>query len=365
MPGNQLTRSASASASPGRPGDTTGTRHQRSATKLLRDPSSPVWIATVALFVMSLIFVPSTMASASLLTMLPFASILAIAALGQTLVVQQRGLDFSLGPMVSLGAVIATKFPVSDDSRTVVAILIVVLAALVVGVVNGVVITKFGVTPLVATLAVGAIVNGAVQSYSGGFPTSAPENLATFAHAKALGIPTTVWVGVILVVVVATASGFTVIGRRSTAVGANPATTRAAGLRVDLALIRTYAMAAVLSGIAGILLAGYLGTPNLSVGNEYLLSTVTAVVVGGTALSGGRARLVATAVAALFLTQLQQIITSLGYPASTQYLVEAVAITIAVGLRARSSASGPSRMWQRWRSSRPPRRGASGPADIG
>ncbi len=309
----------------------------RRARAVLGAPTSPVWIATAALFVICAIFVPGSLSSASLLTMIPFASILAIAAVGQTLVVSQRGLDFSVAGMISLSAAIVTKYPNGHGDRIVGALIAVMIVAIIVGVVNGLVITRLGVFPLVATLATSAILEGAATSYSGGFPNQASDNLQTFALGKTLGVPTPAWAALAVVVVTGFVSAKTTIGRRAVAVGANPRAARAAGLRVDITQIATYVIAAVVFAIAGVIVAGYLQTPDLNVGDQYLLSTVTAVVVGGTLLTGGKPRILATAVAAVFLTQLQQVINVLGSPASVENLIEAAAIAAAVGFRIKSS----------------------------
>ena len=130
--------------------------------------------------------------------------------------------------------------------------------------------------------------------------------------------------------VTAVATAKTTWGRKLVAVGSNERAARAAGIRVTLIKISGYVGAALCYSAAGVVLAGYVSTPNTNAGNPYLLPAIAAVVVGGTALIGGKGSVVGTAVGALFLSQLTQLVLSLGAPSSTQLIIQAAVIAIAV-----------------------------------
>jgi ribose transport system permease protein len=294
----------------------------------------------VALFLVSWIVSPRTLGAASILSMLPFAAILAIAAVGQTVVIQQRGLDLSVPGMMSLSAAIVSKYSVAHGGELGMSLAIALGAGIVVGVANGLLITKLRVTPLIATLAMNALLVGVVRSYSGGHPSQAPPALSDFALSKTLGVPNTLLVSIAIVALVSWTIRRTVIGRRFVASGASPSTARASGLRLSRYQIGTYAVAGLCFAAAGVLLAGYVETPGLTVGDAYLFPVFAAVVVGGTPLTGGQGSVVASAVAALFLSQLQQLVLALGAPTSTQLLVQALAIAGATILRVWSVRGG-------------------------
>jgi ribose transport system permease protein len=296
-----------------------------------------VW-ALCGLALACLVVEPGTLSSQSLLSMLPFAAILAIAGIGQGLTIQQRGIDFSIPGTISLAAVILTRFADGDNGRLAAAVFVAVGAGVVVGLANGVAITKLHITPLIATLAVNALVLGVISSYSGETAKSATDSLSGFAVDKTLGVPNTVLAALAIVAIGAFVLARTTAGRRFTAVATSPAAGRAAGLRVDRITIATYVLAAVAYTIAGVLLAGYVKTPAIDVGNGYLLASITAVIIGGTPLGGGKGKVIGTALAALFLTQLTAFTDALGAPASTSLLVQASAIAIAV--LGRSAAAG-------------------------
>lgn len=276
-------------ANPTTPPDTTGNQQRRRVRWL---PRSSVWYATILLFLVSAVLEPGSVDSVSINAMLPFAGILAIAAVGQTLVIMQRGIDLSVPGMMTLAGLGVAEYAAAHGNKLLPAILVVLAVALLVGLVNGLVVGFLTVTPLVATLAMNAILIGAAISYSGGTPSRTPAGLSSFANDKSLGISHVVWLALAFVIVVALVISLTVWGRRFVSVGASVQAARAAGVRVELARLSAYMAAAVCYAVAGIVLAGYLSTPNISMGESYLLPSVAAVVVGGTALTGGRGNIV-------------------------------------------------------------------------
>lgn len=307
----------------------------RAAIERLRhDPFLPIWPATAILFLVSPLLAPGSVDHAAILGMLPFASILAIAAIGQTLVVQQRGLDLSVAGMISVTTILITKIPRGDDSLLPIAILAVIAAGLIAGGISGLAVTRFGITPLIATLGVNALLMGAVLQMTNGqsSETAAPA-LDAFAFGRTLGIPNTFLVALVAVIAVAAVIRGTTLGRRFVATGANPVAAYAAGIAVRRYQLGTYMVASLFAGLAGILLAGYLKTPGLLAGDDYLLPTIAAVVLGGTSLAGGSGSVIATAVGALFLVQLQQVVLGMGAPASVQLIIQGVIICLGMAVR--------------------------------
>lgn len=294
----------------------------------------PIWVATGLLFAISAVVAPGTVTESSLQGMVPFAAILAVAAAGQTLVIQQRGLDLSLPGMISLATVLMTKIPAGNNDLILTALLVTLAAAVVAGVINGLAVTRFGITPLVATLGVNALLVGTVLFLTSGTSTAAaPMALANMALARTLGVPNTALVAIVLIAVIALVIRFTIPGRRFVAVGANPVAAHAAGIPVARYLMGTYIAAAVCYAIAGVLLTGFLGIPGALPGDNYLLPSIAAVVLGGTSLAGGTGSVVATAVGAVFLTQLGLVVRALGAPQSVQLILQGVIIAVGMGLR--------------------------------
>jgi ribose transport system permease protein len=293
-----------------------------------------IWPATAALFAISPALSSGSLTGSWFVSMLPFAAILAVAAIGQTLVIQQRGLDLSVPGMITLSTIVVTKYPNGSESKLPVGILLALLVCVGAGLLSGIAVTRFGITPLVATLGVNALLLGAVYQITSGAATSTSvPSLGRFAVGKSAGIPNTVIVAVPLALVVAAAIRTSVAGRRFVAVGASPAAARAAGIPVRGYQVATYMVAGLMYGGAGILLAGYLSTPGISGGNDFLLPTIAAVVLGGTSLAGGAGSVVATAIGALFLTQLDQVMSAMGGSKGVQYITQGAIIAIGMALR--------------------------------
>jgi ribose transport system permease protein len=302
---------------------------------LIRQPKFlAIWVATVLLFLAAPWLAPGSVSASSLLTVSSFAAVLAIASIGQTLVVQQGGLDLTVPGVISLAAVFVTKFPNGDEALLLPWMLAAVATGALSGFVCGLAITALRVTPLVATLAVNALLYGFVLYFTRGASTQAvPQILSDFALQRIAGVPTLAIIAVATLVVLEIAMRASVWGRRFVAIGTSPRAARAAGMRVSLYIVAAYVAAGISYAAAGILLSGYLGVPSLFLGKTYLLPTVAAVVLGGTSLLGGSGSVVATAVGAVFLVQLEQETLGMGAPVSVQNIVEAAIIAVGMALR--------------------------------
>jgi len=289
-------------------------------------------VALVLLAVAGLLFASTSMSKGALQGMLPFASVLAIVALGQTLVIQQGGFDLSVPGSVSIVVVICTHHPEGDNAKLLPAVLMALGVAVVAGLVNGTLIGRLRLNPIVATLGTNALLYAGVLGISAGSPRRTTSLLASIAGGVTVGIPNAVFFALAAVVITAVAVKHTVVGRRFEAVGANPRAGRATGLKINRHGLAAYVWAQVLYWLGAVLLAGIIVQPTAFQGDAYLLPSVAAVVLGGTSLLGGKGNIVATALAALFLTQLQQFVLALGVDFAIQTLVQAAALALGVGL---------------------------------
>jgi ribose transport system permease protein len=201
--------------------------------------------------------------------------------------------------------------------------------------VSGLLVTRVRITPIVATIGVNALVLGLIQWVSGGFPSNAPASLSSALLQPLLGVPSIVWLAVLVVLALHLVGTRTTLGRRFAATGASDRAARAAGLRVSRLRVLAYAGAGTLSALTGVFLAGLLGSPPLSVGDAYLLPSVTAVVLGGTALTGGKASPIGVALGALFISQLNQLVLTRGGSTAIQLCIQAVIIAVGAVLQLR------------------------------
>jgi ribose transport system permease protein len=291
-----------------------------------------IWLATAALFALSAVVAPGVVTVGSILAMLPFAGILAIAAAGQTIVIQQRGLDLSSPGIIGLAGILFALVGIHTGSL-IPAVAAAVAGGIVIGVVNGFLVARVGITPLVATLSVNALVIGGIRWLTGYVPISVPAGMQGISRDYVLGLPITLFFALLFVAVIAVILRGTVVGRRYVAVGANPRAAEAAGVPVLYYQIGSYVAAGVCFAVSGLLLAGYIGSASQTAGNDYLLTSIAAVAVGGTPFTGGRGSVIASAVAALFFAQLGQMVLALGAGTAVQLLIQVCAILGAATIR--------------------------------
>jgi len=291
-----------------------------------------VVVSTIVLFGLGAVLAPSSISTGAVLGMLPFAAVLAVVGLGQMLVVQQGGIDLSVPGGVSLAVVIVSHMPNENDALLLPAVLVAYAWAIGAGLLNGFLVGRLGLNPIIATLGTNALLFGAVLGISGGIPRTTTDLLSTIAGDSTLGVPNAVLFAVAIMLIVTVVTKKTVAGRRFEAVGASPPAARATGLRYKTHQGSAYVWAQLLFATAGILLAGITNQPTAFQGNTYLLTSVAVVVLGGTSLLGGRGFPAATVVAALFLSQLDQFVLALGVPFAVRTLVQAAALAVGVAI---------------------------------
>jgi ribose transport system permease protein len=300
----------------------------------VRTRFAAIWIAMLGLIVFCAIVAPRSLLPSTFLAIIPLAAFLAIAAIGETLVLMARGIDLSIPAVITLSSTIVLGFSQGHDDAILVAVCGALLFATLIGLINGVLVAVFELNALIVTLAVGAITAGATLWYRVTLPQEArvPPGMAAWGDARFLGINYAVWVVAALAIVLDVVLRKTTIGRRFCAVGANPRAAWIAGINIAAYQTAAFAAAAFLYGVAGILVSAFIRNPTLKVGEPYLLAPIAAAVLGGTAMSGGIGSMVAVAGAALFLTQLGQMLQMLGLSSALQFVIEGLAIALGMAL---------------------------------
>lgn len=218
-------------------------------------------------------------------------------ALGMTLVIMTGGIDLSVGSVVFLGGVVAAQVGSSGQPAAFGAAM---LAGAAIGLVNGVLITRIGLQPFVATLATLLFTRGVALSLAKGAPAATTGGTG-FRDAELLGIPLSVIMMVLLFVVGALVVRYTAFGRYVLAVGGNEDASRLMGLPVDRTKTLVYLISGILAGLAGAVYAGQNASVATGTGQGYELVAIAAVVVGGTLLTGGVGSVLASLVGVLLL----------------------------------------------------------------
>jgi ribose transport system permease protein len=288
----------------------------------------PIWLATGVLIIVAAIIAPSTLQNTSWAYILPYMTVLAVAALGQMLVIMHAGIDLSAPGVISFGGNLIVGVSLGQDGRLALGLLACLALGAGVGLVNGILVGIVRLNPLIVTLAVGQIVAAWSLRYARENTNSlqVPNALSSWAAEKPIGISSVFWMGAGITIAVALLLRFSAAGRRFQAVGANPTAAWMAGLRVRTHVVFAYTAAGTLYGMATILLAGIRINIDPAFGAGYLLAPIAAVVIAGASLSGGLASATSTWVAALALTLLTQMLLILGLSVALQYIVFGAAI---------------------------------------
>jgi len=278
----------------------------------------------------------------SIRAMLTLASLLGIAALGQTLVVLLGGFDLSVPFIIGASNVMCAELTGGHGWSFVAAFAFIGGVALCVGAINGFVAHRFVIHPLIVTLATGSMVAGGVLAYTKAKLTgSAPDFLTDFVSPGRdfgpLPGPGVIWFWAALAIVVLVVTLRTTVGRRLYATGANQRAARLALVSTTRVWTGTFAVSAFFSAVAGTLLVGFSGTGLFNIGDPYLFTSIASVVIGGTSLLGARGDYLRTVLGALILIQTTTILAGRDYDAPTQQVILGVLIVLFVATYARES----------------------------
>jgi ribose transport system permease protein len=291
-------------------------------------------LALVALFLYGASTIEGFSSEITVDSMLVLAALLGLAALGQTLVLILGGIDFSVPGHIAMGAIVVSELYGARHWSAPLAIALVAVAAGVLGAATGWICHRWRIQPLIVTLGIGAISAGAAIAWTQGHLTgAAPPFLTTLTTATGttfgLAVPPVVALWALVAAAVALLLHRTTQGRRLYATGANPRAAALARIDTKRVWVVVFALSACLSALTGCLLAGFAG-PDQTVGDPYLFSSLTAVIVGGTTFMGARGDYTHTVVGALILTVLTTILVGKGYSQADQQIVFGVLILLVV-----------------------------------
>jgi ribose transport system permease protein len=269
--------------------------------------------------------------------------IVAIGAIGMTLIIVSGGIDLSVGSIIALSGVM-TALLLNAGISPAGAVAAGILAGGVVGLVNGLAITRLRVVPFIATLGMLGVARGTAKWLAGQQTVNIPETwvnelLVTFPRPAWLLVAPGVWITLVLAIMAAVMLRNTVFGRRIFALGSNELAARACGISTDRLKVWVYALAGLLFGLAGVMQMSRLrqGDPTVAAGSE--LDVIAAVVIGGGSLSGGEGSIFGSLIGALIMAFLRNGCQQIGWPNYIQEIIIGAIIVIAVAV-------------DRWRTSR-------------
>ena len=255
-------------------------------------------------------------------------------ALGQTLVILCASIDLSVGSMISVGAVLASFIMRGAPAMMGPAVLVVLLVAAAVGAINGLVIAKLKVSPLIATLGSGLILQGVLSSSFNNFAGSVPPAFQTVAYGAIGPLPWSVLGLGLLALGVSRLLRSTRFGAHLYAVGGNAAGARLAGIRTDRVIVQAHMLCSLFAGVTGLYLASRLrsGAPWVGRDGVYDLESIAVVVIGGTLLAGGRGGVWGTVAGVLLFAVIDASFNMLGVPAFPKQVIRGAIVIAAVAV---------------------------------
>jgi len=292
---------------------------------------------------------PDFLKRSNLLAIVDRIVVIAVIAIGMTMVIITAGIDLSVGSLIALSAVIGTLLMKKMGGLqapgwvVLIGFLVGILSCGIVGGLGGFVVARFKVAPFITTLGIMMMARGLAFMITGGFSIyQVPKALPWLGQGRSLGTPNTVILLVVLYVAAHIFMAHTRMGRYIYAVGGNEEAARLSGVPVKFVIVFVYVISSLAAGLGGCIQASQLNTGTPNIGVMYELYVIAAVVVGGTSLAGGSGRILGTLIGAFIISVIQNGMNLLGIESYTQQVVLGAVILGAVLLdKAHSGRSLP------------------------
>lgn len=307
-----------------------------------RAPSSPdrpstagITLILLVVFISAGILSPAFLNPLNLLNVLRQASALGIMSVGQTIVLIAGGIDLSVVSTMQLTGIVGAAISNGRNEMVPLAILVCILLGAGVGMVNGLLVTRWNVPAFIATLSVSIVTTGMrlVATY-GAPPGSVPPMLRLLGHERTGPVPNAIILFVSYAVIAWFLISHTTFGRKVYATGGNRQAARLSGVRVDRIQLMTFVISGMLAAIAGLVLVGYLGYADQWIGQGTELDSIAAPIIGGASFAGGVGTIGGTIVGVLLVSILLNLVLLLSLPAEWQYIVRGLTIIVAVAMHA-------------------------------
>jgi ribose/xylose/arabinose/galactoside ABC-type transport system permease subunit len=297
-----------------------------------------IYIFLLILFVCSSFLSPAFLTPQNLRNIFTPAATLGMVAIGQTFVILigRGALDLSVASVMATVTVITSMNTRGQDARLLPVSIACLLFGILVGLTNGLLVTKRKVQPFIATLGMMVILQGVQFLFTKGVPKGTFPPFLRFMGTGSLGpVPVSVLSFAVLLAFAAIVLRKTIFGRQLYATGGNINTAIISGYKTDLIIIVTYMISGLTAAIAGLYLSGWLGISDNWVGKGYEVDSIAAVVMGGTSFQGGKGGVFGTTAGVLIIATLYNLVLLLHFPLHFQYILKGGAIILAAAFYAR------------------------------
>ena len=257
---------------------------------------------------------------------------LGFVSLGQTLVILTGGIDLSIGGIVTVSAMLTSGLIDGDPARVWPVVALVLFVGAAIGALNGLITVVLRVHPLIVTIGMASVLQGAALLYSLSPPGSVPYEFEEFAYGRVAGIPISGAVMVAMFLIVGLFLRYTRLGRQIFAVGGDPFSARLIGISHSKVIILAFALSGLFAALTAIYLVSRLGIGDPWAGQGWDLRSITPVVVGGTILAGGRGGVLGTLLGVFLISLLNNLLNHLDVSTYYQWIVQGLIIIVAVSV---------------------------------
>lgn len=289
----------------------------------------------IPLWVVFAVSTPAFATMRNIQTLLAATAVVAVVAIGETLILLTAGIDISVASVVACSAIVSAYVMESSDGNVLLGILVALGVGLLFGIFNGFFVAKVGLTPFVLTLGTHLIARGIAFTISKGYAIRAPELVRKFGRADWFGLPAIAVIAIALMLLFGFILSNTTYGREVILVGANASAAKYVGIRKTRIIASVYIIAGFLSGLAGFLSIANLGAAIPGVGDPILLTIIGGVILGGTSMFGGIGSMGKTAMGVLLLATLTNGLNLLGFDFYDQLIAQGIVIVIGTALTVR------------------------------
>ncbi len=291
----------------------------------------PALLAVLVLLFGGNILNPSFSSIKNVGSLMSMASIIAVAATAQTFVVLVggEGIDLSIGPVMSLTALMIPHLTKGENDALVPMLVFLILLGALIGFVNGFCSQIIRIPPLIMTMIMGTVVNGLTFAWTRGLPSlTIPQNLLLMKRQPLGSFSGIVFAVMILVIVTELVLRKTRFGKSLYLLGSNRNAALLSGISINKNVVLAYLISGAIAALGGILTIGYLGIGNIKICESYTMYSVAALAIGGANMQGGRGTIVGALIGAVVLQLLSSVLVAAGWNQGIRQLIQGIVLLL-------------------------------------
>ncbi|MHB8062681.1 MAG: ABC transporter permease [Ruminiclostridium sp.] len=305
-------------------------------SKIYKSTPGAVFLVAIGLTIIVQIFTSNFYTAYNISTLIRQVSFIIIVAFGQTMVLLLGGIDLSVASIAGFSSMVVAELMTQTGINPFLCIIIALAAGLILGSINGIFICGLKITPFIVTLGTGAIFKGVIYVVTKGRPIiGIPSEVTPIGQNALFGfLPYPTIIMLVICVILVIMLKYTSFGRHIYAVGGNELAAKIVGIRVQKVKMYVYSLSGLLAACAGILMVLRLGSSQVNIGENWVMPSITAAILGGTAMSGGSGGIVGTIIGGLLMGIISFSITLLGISSYWEQIVTGGVVVVAVAFDA-------------------------------